>query len=121
MSLGDESMSNADYDQALVELGRSLHQAGWRPDIPLGSTLDADEGNHYKWRVWALLFVETNKKGLQTALCKEGKVRPGIGLGTEVAVHVASHLSGLTWIESAVAGPLANVLCHLGLTTFCES
>ncbi len=114
-------MSDAEYDKALVELGRSLQQAGWRPDIPLGSTLDADEGSHYKWRVWALLFVEANKKGLQTALCKEGKVRPGIGVGTEVAVHVASHLSGLTWIESAVAGPLANVLCHLGLTKFCET
>src|SRR4051812_33134841 len=84
-----ETVADVEYDEALAELGRILEQTGWYPDIPVGTTLDGDEGPHFKWRVWALLFVEANKKGLQTALCKEGKIRPGIGVGTEMAIHVA--------------------------------
>ena len=114
-------MSLPDYDQALSDLGKSLEEMGWRPNVPIGKTLDTDGGPQLRWRVWGLLFIEANKKGLQTALCSEGKVRPGISLGAEVATHVAGHLSGLSWVESAVVGPLANVLCHLGLTKFCAT
>jgi hypothetical protein len=111
--------SERHYDEALTELGKILEQTGWRPDIPLGRALDSDDGPHFRWKVWALMFLEANKERLQTVLCSNGSVRPGIGIGSEFITHITAHLSGLTWLEAALVSPVANVLCHLGLTKFC--
>jgi hypothetical protein len=110
----------AEYDQALTDLGKALEELGWRPDIPLGTALDSDAGPHFRWKVWALLFVEANKGLLQAALCSNGTVRPGISTGAEMITHITAHLSGLDWLTAALVGPLANALCHMGLVKFCK-
>jgi hypothetical protein len=106
------------YEDALVELGKALVSVGWRPDVPMGSTLE--HGGRSKLIALALLFYEAHKPKLRHALCEGGEVRLGIQVGTEVAAHVAAHLSGLQWLEAALVTPLANYLCHRGLSSFCK-
>lgn len=107
------------YDSALSDLGRVLENTGWRPELPLGTTLDAARDPQVRWKILALLFLEANKKLLQSALCLDGNVRPGIGLGADMIAHTAAHLSGLNLLEASLISPIASVLCHLGLAKFC--
>jgi hypothetical protein len=45
------SAASPEYDQALTELGKALEESGWKPDIPIGTSLDSDPGPNHRWKV----------------------------------------------------------------------
>jgi hypothetical protein len=112
-------LADQQYEEALVELGRALEETNWRPDVPLGWTLE--KGGRSKLIALALLFYETHKPKLRAIFCDGDQLRPSIQVGADAATHLATHLTGLSWIEAAVVAPLANYLCHIGMSSLCKN
>lgn len=112
---------NAELAKLLEDLGEALEKASWQPELPFGNLLDGEETPTGRRRSRALLFLTENKERIRSVICKDGRVRHDLEIGASVAIHVSSLFAAQTWAEAHYAGPLADVVCKLGLDKICRN
>jgi hypothetical protein len=113
-----EAAKGSEMEPWLLDLGEALEEIDWRPKGAAGRALEKRD-RRSRLLGMARTYLKMHEQKLRTALCSRGKVRPSIQLGADVITHVSAHLGGLDWIAAALVTPLANLLCHVGLSSFC--